>query len=229
MPSKPTVIKEYNPLDYENLTKNCVEELMRRGPYPLEFDEPFEGAGVYALFYVGSLPEYRLIKSTDATWPIYVGKAVPPGARKGGQKGGGKQTSRALVHRLREHRDSIEAAGNLSPDDFLCRFLVVTPLWITMAERFLIENFQPVWNVCIEGFGNHPPGKGRSQTDRSLWDILHPGREWANKLSATRTEEYAKDRLREYVKTHNPKAKPPPLAADADLFMEDEEEDSSED
>jgi hypothetical protein len=229
MPSKPTVIKEYNPLDYENLTKNCVEELMRRGPYSLKFDEPFEGAGVYALFYVGSLPEYEPIKSTDATWPIYVGKAVPPGARKGGKKKGGQQTSRALVHRLREHRDSIEAARNLSPDDFLCRFLVVTPLWITMAERFLIENFQPVWNVCIEGFGNHDPGKKRMDTAKSLWDIFHPGRDWAKDLPPTRTAADTKVLLREYLKTHHPGAKLPPLTADADLYMEDEEEDASED
>jgi hypothetical protein len=224
MPSRTTGIKEYNPLDYANLTKNCVEELMRRGPYPLTLDEPFEGAGVYALFYRGSLPQYALIRSPDATWPIYVGKAVPPGARTGGKTGSGEQSSKALFRRLRKHRDSVEAASNLSPSDFLCRFLVVTPLWITMAERFLIENFHPVWNVCIAGFGNNVPGKGREKTDRSLWDILHPGRAWAAKLSATRTEVAAKAQLREYLKTHHRGVTLPPLPADADLFVEDEEE-----
>ena len=42
----------------------------------------FKLAGVYALFYKGSLDLYRPIRSPKADWPIYVGKAVPPGARK---------------------------------------------------------------------------------------------------------------------------------------------------
>ena len=25
-------------------------------------------------------------------------------------------------------------------------------VWITLAERFLIDNYEPVWNVCLEGF-----------------------------------------------------------------------------
>ncbi|WP_224242239.1 Eco29kI family restriction endonuclease [Hyalangium gracile] len=226
MPGKTIVIKEYNPLDYANLTRNCVEELMRQGPYRLEFNKPFAGAGVYALFYVGPRPEYRPIKSRDATWPIYVGKAVPPGARKGGKSG---QTSRALYIRLRQHLESINQTRNLEPHHFRCRFLVVTPLWITMAERFLIEKFQPAWNVCIEGFGNHHPGKGRAKTQRSLWDILHPGRDWAEKLLTTRTTKGVKARLRAYLKTHYAGAELPPLIADADRYMEDETGDDSED
>ena len=46
----------------------------------------------------------------------------------------------------------------------------------------LIRHFQPVWNQVIDGFGNHDPGKGRNQQRRSVWDTLHPGREWAGKL-----------------------------------------------
>jgi hypothetical protein len=212
---------EYNPLDYANLTKNCVQELMNRGPYPLEFSEPFTGSGVYALFYTGNLVLYRSIRSPDASWPIYVGKAVPPGARKGAKSSG---PSRALFQRLREHRDSIEAADNLSADDFVCRYLVVTPLWITMAERFLIENFQPVWNVCIEGFGLHDPGSGRYQGQRSWWDVLHPGRSWAERLKETRGKTEAEKRVKEFLKSHKPGASMPALKADPSLFMQDEED-----
>lgn len=41
----------------------------------------------------------------------------------------------------------------------------------------------PVWNQIIDGFGNHDPGKGRYQQRRSVWDIIHPGREWSKKLA----------------------------------------------
>lgn len=212
---------EYNPLDYDNLTKNCVEELMRRGPYSLDLPSAFEGAGVYALFYRGRLPFYRPVRSLDARWPIYVGKAVPPGARKGMKSSG---PSRALYSRLREHRDSIAlAATNLRVEDFQCRFLVVTPLWITMAERFLIEHYQPVWNVCIEGFGLHDPGKGRHKGERSWWDTLHPGRIWATRLVGGRVQREAEQRVVEFLKDHRPGARMPPLRADPEVFSDSDE------
>lgn len=171
-------VEQYNPLDYANLTKNCVRELMARGPWPLASipGKPFQGAGVYALFYAGNMPAYQPVKSPDADWPIYVGKAVPRGARKG-QVGGADASP--LHGRLKEHYGSIMAASaTLSADDFLCRYLVVTPLWITMAERFLIEHYQPLWNVCVEGFGNHAgewevhlgvPGPGTGELVWGLW------------------------------------------------------------
>jgi hypothetical protein len=211
---------EYNPLDYDNLTKNCVQELMRRGPYPLDFPEPFTGAGVYALFYTGDLDIYRPIRSPKATWPIYVGKAVPPGARKGAKSAG---PSKALYARLREHSDSIEVGEGLELEKFLCRYLAVTPLWITMAERLLIEDFQPVWNVCIEGFGLHDPGKGRHAGQRSWWDVLHPGRPWAERLVNTRSKSDAEKRVRGFLKDRRPGSRMPPLRKDPDLFMQDED------
>lgn len=192
-------VSEYNPLDYANLTRNCVEELMRRGPFDLPLDHEFAGAGVYALFYKGTAKIYAKVRSEDVTWPIYVGKAVPPGGRKGGGAAGG---SRALHGRVTEHTKSIEAATNLNIEDFVCRYLVVTPLWITMAERFLIEHYKPVWNVCIEGFGNHDPGSGRHQGEITWWDALHPGRAWAQRLRQTRTARDAQDRLSAFLKTY---------------------------
>ncbi len=50
---------EYNPLDYANLTRNRVQELMTRGPFPLPLTVPFTGAGVYALFYAGDFCPMR--------------------------------------------------------------------------------------------------------------------------------------------------------------------------
>jgi hypothetical protein len=194
--------KEYNPLDYENLTRNCVQELMRRGPFKLPIAERFDGAGVYALFFVGSgSPYYEPIRSVEAAWPIYVGKAEPGGGRKGGTKKGG--ATDALLKRLREHVSSISAADNLKPEDFLCRYLVVTPLWITMAERFLIEHYQPVWNICLDGFGNHVPGKFRNEGARPPWDILHPGRPWAARLREARSKAEVERAVHEFLKNHN--------------------------
>lgn len=188
---------EYNPLDYANLTKSCVEELMQRDPLRLPLTEPFAGAGIYALFYDGKFPLYQhaSARSEHATQPIYVGKAVPAGARKGLAK----QTSgKSLYNRIKQHTKSIEAASSLRVQDFTCRYLVVTPLWITMAERFLLEHYKPIWNVVLDGFGNHDPGGRRYEGEITWWDALHPGRSWAGKLQPTRDAAAAKKRLREF-------------------------------
>ena len=34
---------------------------------------------------------------------------------------------------------------------------------------------------CSAGFGNHDPGSGRYKGLRPRWDVLHPGRAWADK------------------------------------------------
>jgi hypothetical protein len=117
--------------------------------------------------------------------PIYVGKAVPPGARMGAdlEMAAGK----VLYKRLREHAESIKAAENLDIQDFYCRFLVVDDIWIPLGESLIIARFTPVWNSLVDGFGNHNPGKGRHAGMRPRWDVLHPGREWAMRL-AERTE-----------------------------------------
>jgi hypothetical protein len=93
---------EYNPLDYANLTLNCVRELMSRSPYILPPGRTFHGAGVYALFHTGALPIYVPIRSPDASRPIYVGKAVPPGARTG-RLSATARPSQALHGRLQQH------------------------------------------------------------------------------------------------------------------------------
>ncbi len=188
--------KPYDPLDYGNLTVNLVRELMGSPSLNLPLAERFRGPGVYALFYGGDYEPYTALRSPDSLQPIYVGKAVPPGARKGGSAP--NESALALHGRIRQHARSLEDAANLRVADFTCRYLVVVPLWITMAERFLIEHYQPCWNVCIEGFGLHNPGKGRLQGLCPWWDTLHPGRPWAAKLQP-RSEAEAKARLRVFT------------------------------
>jgi hypothetical protein len=139
---------------------------------------PFRGVGVYAIYYTGEAPLYPKV-NLDAK-PIYVGKAIPKGGRKGGLLEGRLETT--LFDRLREHANSISQAQNLELADFSCRFLAVDDVWIPLAESLLIEEFRPLWNVLIEGFGIHNPGGGRSGQKKSIWDSLHPGRPWAKGL-----------------------------------------------
>lgn len=61
----------------------------------------------------------------------------------------------------------------------------------------MIERFSPLWNKVIDGFGIHDPGRGRYEQQRSLWDVLHPGRGFAEKLKAGKlTEQQILERVR---------------------------------
>jgi len=179
MPEQP-----FNPLDKSRLGESVARAFLVRSVVVLP-PEPFDGAGIYALYYTGDFPAYRRIaeRNRNGQWeaPIYVGKAVPPGTRKGGH-GLDEPPGRVLYNRLRNHAKSIQQVENLSLNDFKCRCLVVDDVWITLGESLLIATFSPLWNQLLEGFGNNPQGSGRSNQERSVWDQLHPGRPGAAKL-----------------------------------------------
>ena len=175
----------YDPLEYPNLAKSVVDALLNAELMPLPPTE-FEGSGVYAIYYDGSL-NYADSGSLREV-PLYVGKAVPTGARKGDPQTE-QPNSRTLHRRLRDHAASIEQAENLALANARCRYLVVVPVWISLAERFLINHFRPLWNTALDGFGNHNPGRGRADSARPRWDIMHPGRPWAARLHANETPE----------------------------------------
>src|SRR5690606_25425917 len=153
----------FNPLDKKNLGASVAEALLTKDAHPLGEVPVFEGAGIYAIYYTGDFAPYAQLKrlNSDGKFllPIYVGKAVPPGARMGAnlERAAGK----VLHRRLREHAESIKAAENLDIGDFYCRFLVVDDIWIPLGESLIIARFTPVWNSLIDGFGNHDPGSGR--------------------------------------------------------------------
>jgi hypothetical protein len=179
--TKPDTSQAYDPLEYDNLARNVVQALMEQPCQNLP-PIPFKGVGVYALYNVGSLDCYKAMRSEDI--PIYVGSAVLAGKRKGS---GDSAAGRTLQNRLAQHAKSIQQAENLRLEDFRCRFLVVVPVWIELAQRFLIEHYRPVWNTVVDGFGNHDPGAGRKDMKRPRWDILHPGRGWAKRLKPAET------------------------------------------
>lgn len=175
----------YNPLDKTNLGASVAEALLKKELEPLAELTPFQGAGVYALYYHGDFPAYKDIRSVKGVRevPIYVGKAVPAGARKGGL-GLDQDPGSVLYKRLREHAESIRSVSNLRVEDFQCRYLVVDDIWIPLGEALVIARFGPLWNNLVDGFGNHDPGKGRHAGLRPRWDTLHPGRPWATRCQA---------------------------------------------
>lgn len=183
----------YDPLTYDNLMAGTILEFERRPLLRLADDISARGPGIYCLVYTGPFDVYGEIAASGN--PVYVGKAVPPGSRRGDTV---NVDSPALRSRLREHARSIDQATNLDKGDFQYRYLAIEPVWITLAERFAIDHYKPVWNRCLDGFGDHDPGSGRYNGEKSWWDTLHPGRGWADNLRQVKTPEEAIERVQTF-------------------------------
>ncbi len=156
--------------------------------HPLPPPSRFVGAGVYALYYLGAFELYSPIAvstESDAHTPIYVGKAVPPGSRTGFEVR--RNETADLFRRLREHTSSLEQVENLDVNDFRCRFMILDGDEVDLiapVESELIRTYRPLWNASVlSGFGIHTPGRGRFEQARSRWDILHPGRSFASRMT----------------------------------------------
>lgn len=179
----------YDPLSYDNLASSICAELCRKKPVSLVGLEPFEGSGVYAIYYSGNEPLYEKLanqrKMGRKLWPIYVGQTKA-------------RTKSALVKRLKNHQKSIEATS-LEVSDFSCRYLVMDPVWINLGEEALVQRYQPVWNVIATGFGNHAVGNGRKAGKTNNWDVLHEGRRGTSGLGGATQNAQA---LQKQVKDH---------------------------
>lgn len=197
----------FNPLAMDNLAHSIVTQMMEKEPTPLDDVPRFTGAGIYAIYYNGSFPCYEdlaVANGDSFVAPIYVGKAVPAGGRRGLDVAAQSRT-RVLADRIRQHANSIRAATNLDIQDFSARWLAVEEIWIPLGESALIRQHRPVWNAIVDGFGNHDPGKGRIQGLRPRWDTLHPGRSWAHRYPE-REESPAdiEQDIREYLRSRLP-------------------------
>ncbi len=199
--------KPFNPLAKAQLARSIAEALLTSELHPLPPGARFPGAGIYAIYYSGAVPRYREQVEKNAACeflaPIYVGKAIPAGGRKGS---GDFEAARghSRLSRLAEHADSIVQTSDLLIEDFKCRYLVVDDIWIPLGESLLIDRFKPLWNVIIDGFGNHAPGAGRYQQKKSPWDAIHPGRRWAEKLQpSAKTAEIIESEIAEFLKRDN--------------------------
>lgn len=167
--------------------------------------------GVYILYYTGAHTLYADIADRniqEMTKPIYVGKAVSSGSRIGDKQGrpaladaeessdeitvqtaelalSGAAPARqnnSLFKRLNEHSNNLKKTQTLDVEDFQVRVIPMADAMVQWAEATMIKRLKPIWNARISGFGNHDPGKGRYEQARSIWDQLHPGRAWAEKL-----------------------------------------------
>jgi hypothetical protein len=197
----------FNPLEKKSIAESIATALLRQKTFDFEPTSYPVGAGVYAIYYGGQFPAYKRISFSESrpeTVPIYVGKAIPRGGRKGGL-GNDASTGNALAARLSQHATSIEQTQNLSVRDFRFRCLVVDDIWIPLGENALIERYQPVWNLVVDGFGNKDPGAGRQMQRRSPWDQLHPGRKFASSLPpGAETADQISLRVAEWLELHLP-------------------------
>lgn len=181
----------YNNETFEKIIQETVDYFDGTPIEKLPPESNFRGTGVYALYYMGDFPEYKpLAKKTKTSFstPIYVGKAVPKGWRQARVSSQDQNDSTELCSRVRQHFSSVTAARNLSAADFRCRYMVLAGSCSDMigtVEAALIKKYQPLWNSVVDGFGNHDPGKGRYNQAKSDWDVLHPGRRWADKCMGT--------------------------------------------
>jgi hypothetical protein len=194
-------------LDKVNLGASIAEALLEQDVIPLDqVTSPFEGAGVYALYFTGSFKPYHALAERNRNGrfeaPIYVGKADAEGSRKGGL-GLNAAPGKTLYKRLRsDHANSIKKATNIKIKDFQCRFLVVEPVFVALGESLLIATFAPIWNKIVDGFGNHKPGAGRNKGMISRWDVLHPGRPWGKDgVPRKETRKQIAEEARNYLNT----------------------------
>ena len=179
----------YKSKTFEEIIKDTIRLFNGTPVLNLPLNDRFHGTGVYAIYYVGKLKMYKELAEKNRTefiQPIYVGKAVPRGWRQARIENDSERKSYELAGRLREHSRSIDNANNLDIEDFLCRFMILEGAesnLIGTVEAALIRHYTPIWNTTIDGFGNHDPGKGRYNQAKSDWDVIHPGRPWADRLT----------------------------------------------
>jgi hypothetical protein len=210
-----------------NLGRSVADALLLRPVAAFAQTSELVGAGVYAIYYSGDFAPYRPVsernRDDEFAQPIYVGKAVPKGARRGGLTFDAS-SGRALRDRLKQHAMSISEASNLFIEDFHFRSLTIDDIWIPLGENMMIDLYRPIWNVVIDGFGNKTPGKRRETQYRSSWDVLHPGRRFAERLAdGGMTTEMLVSRLENYFAGQVVPLIPVEEAADVGV-SEDEED-----
>ena len=180
---------------FVELVKDAIRFFNGTPVHTLPPPESFLGTGVYAIYYTGKNPVYKKyaeLNRLSYSYPIYVGKAVPKGWRQARVSDNQPSQSKGLFNHLREHSRSIGIAQGLELRDFMCRFVIfegASSDIIGTIEAALIKLNMPLWNTAVDGFGNHDPGSGRYEQAKSDWDVIHPGRAWAEKCNGTHVEE----------------------------------------
>lgn len=179
---------------FEEIIKDTIRFFNGTPVIALPPPDKFHGTGVYAIYYIGGSDLYQPVSERNRmefSMPIYVGKAVPQGWRQSRVVNKAEKKTYELYRRLREHNRSVQQVANLEEEDFMCRFMILENAesnLIGTVEAALIRYYRPIWNSLIDGFGNHDPGKGRYNQAKSDWDVIHPGRSWAEKCLGQASE-----------------------------------------
>ena len=192
--SIPTIIFDRTKHIYKNdafveLVKDAVRFFNGTPVHPLPPPEKFIGSGIYALYYTGKAApytKYAILNRLAYDFPIYLGKAVPAGWRQSRMGHSSDKKTSELYTRLSQHAKNISAVKSLSVNDFACRFMIfegASSDMIGTLEAAVIKWKRPLWNSLLDGFGNHDPGNGRYEQSKSNWDVVHPGRKWADKCN----------------------------------------------
>jgi hypothetical protein len=199
----------FDPLHSENIGEMIRVRLLGRELLPLDAASTINGAGIYTLYYAGNFEPYAPLvasNSDEVLNPIYVGKAIPRGGRKGLKDlAAPSARENALSRRIDLHFKKLSGVEGVKAADFRFRYLPLTPVWIALGENALIRWFKPLWNIAVDGFGNNALGAGRLNQSVSSWDVLHPrtGAEVVpakDALPAKVTREAVLERVRDYFK-----------------------------
>ena len=181
---------------FVELVKDAIRFFNGTPVHKLPPPAKFAGSGVYAVYYTGQAApysKYAQLNRLAYDFPIYVGKAVPMGWRQSRAEHTEDKASRELCSRLNEHANNIKKTDSLAIEDFSCRFMIFegqSSDMIGTFEAYLIKWKKPLWNSFLDGFGNHDPGGRRYEQSKSDWDVVHPGRIWAERCKGpTRTRD----------------------------------------
>lgn len=196
----------YRSEEFVELVKDAIRFFNGTPVHSLPLKEKFSGSGVYSLYYTGrneTYSRYAQLNRLEYKYPIYVGKAVPKGWRQSRiSHNASLKPSFELYSRIREHSRNIEQVDGITLNDFSCRFVIFEAEcsdMISTIEAALIKLNRPLWNSVLDGFGNHTPGSGRFNQAKSDWDVIHPGRVWADKCMGV---PHKHDKLLERVFSH---------------------------
>lgn len=193
---------------FVELVKDAIRFFNGTPVHSLPLSTAFVGTGVYAIYYTGRnklYEQYGELNRLSYGHPIYVGKAVPKGWRQARVSDDPLNQSKELFNRLQEHSRNIGHGSGLDIHEFKCRFVIFEDAGSDMIgtiEAALIKFNKPLWNTALDGFGNHDPGSGRYEQAKSPWDVIHPGRLWAEKCKGLhKSEKEIRVAIRAHIKT----------------------------
>ena len=117
--TKPTM-QAYNPLDMNNLAESTARAFANQPVLNLAELKPFEGSGVYAIYYSGPFELYMPIsddnRRTQGSQAIYVGEAGRD--KRKGVSASSSVSGKVIYARLEDHKASIQFAKNIEVNDF---------------------------------------------------------------------------------------------------------------